>query len=86
MAVDTVAIGAASVSKQTLCAVSKVSDDLNTEPNSGLLGMAFGTIAQASNTTTTFFENLLEKKALAASVFSVHMTRGKEEGSEVSVA
>ncbi|KAL1939923.1 hypothetical protein VTO73DRAFT_9623 [Trametes versicolor] len=83
VAVDTVAIGAASVAKQTMCAVSKVSDDLNTEPNSGLLGMAFGTIAQASNRTTTFFENLLEKKALAASVFSVHMTRGKEEGSEV---
>ncbi|KAI0630244.1 aspartic peptidase domain-containing protein [Trametes polyzona] len=67
---DTVGIGNTAVANQTFCAVTKVSNDLDDEPVSGLLGLAFGSIAQASN-DSTFFENLLESKALAASVFSV---------------
>ncbi|KAI0355595.1 acid protease [Trametes cingulata] len=81
LSVDSVAVGPAMVPKQTFCAVHKVSDDLDEEPNSGLLGLAFGSIAQSGK--PTFFENLLAEKKLAASVFSVHLTRGKERGSEV---
>ncbi|KAI0374156.1 acid protease [Pilatotrama ljubarskyi] len=81
LSVDSVAVGQATVPKQTFCAVHKVSDDLDEEPNSGLLGLAFGSIAQSGK--STFFENLLAEKKLAASVFSVHLTRGKERGSEV---
>ncbi|KAI0820010.1 acid protease [Trametes gibbosa] len=83
LAYDTVAVGTAMVPQQAFCAVTEVSNDLDAEPNSGLLGLAFGSIAQASNSSNTFFENLLEQKALAASVFSVHLTRGVEKGSEV---
>ena len=57
------------------------SSDLNDEPNSGLLGMAFGSIAQSGK--PTFFENLLAQKRLAQSVFSVHLTRTRETGSQV---
>ncbi|KAH9847155.1 acid protease [Lenzites betulinus] len=83
LASDTVAVGTAAVPQQTFCAVTSVSSDLDSEPNSGLLGLAFGTIAQAKNNSVTFFENLLEQKALTASIFSVHLTRGVEKGSEV---
>ena len=53
-------------------------------PSNGLLGMAFGTIA-ASN-VPTFFENLLTQKKLSAGMFSIHMQRGQEDGSEVRAA
>lgn len=43
--------------------------------------MAFGTIAQSQK--PTFFENLMTQKKVAAGIFSVHLTRGKEQGSEV---
>ena len=66
---------------QTFCAVRKESSDLNDEPNSGLLGMAFGSIAESGR--PTFFENLLAQKQLAQSIFSVHLTRTLETGSQV---
>ncbi|EJF65495.1 acid protease [Dichomitus squalens LYAD-421 SS1] len=81
LATDIVGLGTASVSGQTFCAVRKESSDLNDEPNSGLLGMAFGSIAQSGK--ATFFENLLAQKQLAQSVFSVHLTRTRETGSQV---
>ena len=43
--------------------------------------MAFGTIAQSGS--PTFFENLMAQKKVAAGIFSVHLTRGREQGSEV---
>lgn len=74
-------IGPAGVRGQTFCAVRKESSDLNDEPNSGLLGMAFGSIAETGR--PTFFENLLAGKKLAQSIFSVHLTRTRETGSQV---
>ncbi|KAI8972245.1 aspartic peptidase domain-containing protein [Trametes punicea] len=81
LAEDTVAVGPVGVSHQTFCAAHTVSDDFDEEPSSGLLGLAFGSIAESGK--PTFFENLLAEKKLAASVFSVHLTRGKPKGSEV---
>ncbi|KAH9892463.1 acid protease [Cubamyces lactineus] len=81
LAQDSVSVGPIGVDKQTFCAVHKVSEDLNQEPNSGLLGLAFGSIAQSGK--PTFFENLLAEKKLSASIFSVHLTRLRERGSEV---
>ncbi|KAI1795702.1 acid protease [Ganoderma leucocontextum] len=81
LATDIVGIGPATVRGQTFCAVRKESSDLNDEPNSGLLGMAFGSISEMGR--PTFFENLLAQKQLAQSIFSVHLTRTRETGSQV---
>ncbi|KAI0329693.1 acid protease [Cubamyces sp. BRFM 1775] len=81
LAQDTVSVGPIGVNNQTFCAVHKVSEDLNQEPNSGLLGLAFGSIAQSGK--PTLFENLLAQKKLSASIFSVHLTRLSQRGSEV---
>ncbi|KAI0645583.1 aspartic peptidase domain-containing protein [Trametes meyenii] len=79
--VVTISGSAATIQNQTFCAVHKVSDDLDQEPISGILGLAFGSISACGK--PTFFENLLTEKKLAASIFSVHLTRGKESGSQV---
>ncbi|KAJ8473786.1 hypothetical protein ONZ51_g7647 [Trametes cubensis] len=81
LAQDSVSVGPVGVNNQTFCAIHKVSEDLNEEPNSGLLGLAFGSIAQSGK--PTFFENLLAEKKLSSSIFSVHLTRLSERGSEV---
>ncbi|RPD78819.1 acid protease [Lentinus tigrinus ALCF2SS1-7] len=78
---DTVSIGSLTVQKQAFCAVYKVSSDFNDQPISGLLGLAFRTIATIQQ--PTFFENLLAQKKLAKSMFSMHMARGQPDGSEV---
>ena len=61
--------------------MSKLSDDFNEYPSSGLIGLAFGTIAQSQK--PTFFERLIQDKKVAAPLFSVHLTRNQETGSEV---
>lgn len=60
-----------------------VSDEFGSEPNDGLMGMGFGTIA--SSKKPTFFENLLLTHAIETPIFSVHLERGKEDGSQVSL-
>jgi hypothetical protein len=77
-----VSIGSLAVAAQTFGAVSYESDDFNDAPNDGLIGLAFGTIAQSKK--PTFFENLIEAKKVAAPLFSVHLTRNQASGSEVS--
>ena len=71
------------VEGQTFGAVRSESSDFNEYPNDGLLGMAFGTIAQSKK--PTFFENLIHQRKLAAPSFSVHLARNQEIGSEVCV-
>lgn len=82
LATDVVSIGGLTVGNQAFGAVSSESEDFNSYPNSGLLGMAFGTIAQSKK--ATIFENLVAEKKLAAPLFSVHLGRNQETGSEVS--
>jgi hypothetical protein len=79
---DVIAIGNLAVAAQSFGAVSYESDDFNDAPNDGLIGLAFGTIAQSKK--PTFFENLIEAKKVAAPLFSVHLTRNQASGSEVS--
>ena len=79
---DVVSVGPLSVHNQTFCAARHESADFAAAPASGLLGLAFGAIAASGQ--PTFFENLLAGKQLAQSVFSVHLTRKRETGSEAS--
>ncbi|KAJ3489125.1 hypothetical protein NLI96_g2352 [Meripilus lineatus] len=81
LAQETVSVGELKVDGQNFIAANVVSDQFASEPNSGLLGLAFGTIA--SSKKPTFFENLLIDHAIDAPIFSVHLTRFKEEGSQV---
>ncbi|KAJ3499805.1 hypothetical protein NLJ89_g10055 [Agrocybe chaxingu] len=81
LAKDVVSIQSLSVQNQAFGAASRVSDDFNGYPNSGLLGLAFSTIAASKQ--PTFFENLIRNKQLAAPIFSVYLARNEESGSEV---
>ena len=82
LATDVVSLAGLTVPEQAFGAVSSESDEFNGYPNSGLLGIAFGTIAQSKR--PTFFENLMSEKRVAAPLFSVHFGRNQETGSEVS--
>ena len=70
-----------SIDNQKFGAVISKSGDFNNYPNSGILGLAFSSIAASGQ--LTFIENLIMKERLAAPLFSVHLERGKEIGSEV---
>ena len=51
-------------------------------PSSGLIGLAFSSISRMN--APTLFERLLANHKLAAGIFSTHLTRGQEDGSQVS--
>lgn len=72
------------VQEQAFGAVSYESDNYYEYPSSGLLGLAFGSIASIDE--PTFFENLLSSHQLEFAMFGVHLTRGVAEGSSVSDA
>lgn len=50
-------------------------------PSSGLIGLAFSSISRMN--APNFFESLLAARKLAAPIFSTHLTRGREDGSQV---
>ncbi|KAF8894126.1 aspartic peptidase domain-containing protein [Infundibulicybe gibba] len=81
LAVDVVSIGGLSVNEQTFLAVDTELDGFSGFPPDGLIGMAFGSISQSSQ--PTFFENLIRTGKVAAPMFSVHLARDSETGSEV---
>lgn len=81
LATDVVAVQGLSVKQQAFGTVSIESDSFSEFPNSGLLGVAFSSISASKQ--KTLVENLIEDKQLAAPMFSVHLTRGQETGSEV---
>lgn len=78
---DVVFVAGLSVAGQAFISVNNKSDEFNRQPNDGLIGMAFGTIAQSRQ--STFFENLIKERKLAAPLFSVHLSRHEERGSSV---
>ncbi|KAI0085144.1 aspartic peptidase domain-containing protein [Irpex rosettiformis] len=78
---DTVSLGSLSVDQQHFIAVRTESEDFMEYPSSGLLGLAFKSISQMN--TPNFFENLLSARKLAAGIFSIHLTRGQEDGSQI---
>jgi len=72
------------IQNQSFIIVSSESDDFKYEPNDGLIGMGFSSIAQSRS--PTFFENLIQTRAIAEPMFSLHVTRGLVSGSEVGVS
>jgi len=78
---DVVSIAGLTVAGQAFGAVSARSDNMDKQPNDGLIGMAFGTIAQSRR--PTFFESLIAQRKLPAPLFSVHLSRHEESGSSV---
>ncbi|KAH8107980.1 acid protease [Cristinia sonorae] len=78
---DVVSAGPLSVNDQYFGAVSVESDNFNSDPNSGLIGLAFGTIATSKQ--PTFFEGLLATHQIEFPIFSVHLTRKQIDGSEI---
>jgi hypothetical protein len=78
-----VSLSGLSVSNQAFGAITDLSEEFNSYPNSGLLGLAFGTIARSKQ--PTFLERLILEKKLAAPLFSVHLARNEASGSEICV-
>ncbi|KAI0256411.1 aspartic peptidase domain-containing protein [Lactifluus subvellereus] len=78
---DVVSIAGLTIANQAFGAVNNRSEEFGKQPNDGLIGMAFGTIAQCQQ--PTFFENLIKARKLPAPLFSVHLSRHAEEGSSV---
>ncbi|KAG8983794.1 hypothetical protein FRB90_005765, partial [Tulasnella sp. 427] len=58
LAQDRVSVGTLVVDNQYFGAVDQESDDFNDEPNDGLIGMAFSSVATSGQ--PTFFENLIK--------------------------
>ncbi|KAG8715863.1 hypothetical protein FRC09_016226 [Ceratobasidium sp. 395] len=83
LAQDRVTVGNLVVENQHIGAATDVSEDFRGSPASGVLGMAFGSISTIKK--PTFFENLLANTQVTAPLFSVHLTRGKEQGSELCI-
>ncbi|KAF7361948.1 Acid protease [Mycena venus] len=78
---ETVSIGGLEVQDQWFGGVSEVSGDFNNLPNDGLVGLAFGSIAQCGK--PTIFENLIANGKVSPSIFSVHLARhgGRDDSS-----
>ena len=80
---DVVSIAGLTVAGQAFGAVGARSDEMDKQPNDGLIGLAFGTIAQSRR--PTFFESLIAQRKLPAPLFSVHLSRQEKGGSSVRV-
>ena len=78
---DVVSIAGLTIANQAFGAVNNRSEEFGKQPNDGLIGMAFGTIAQCQQ--PTFFENLIKARKLPEPLFSVHLSRHEEKGSSV---
>lgn len=80
-AVDIVTMQGLSIDNQSFGAAMQVSSDFDPYPISGILGMAFSSIAQSRQ--PTFFENLMNR-GLVGRLFAVHLERQNPSGSEAS--
>ncbi|KAI0313898.1 aspartic peptidase domain-containing protein [Amylostereum chailletii] len=78
---DVVSVAGLTVSSQGFGAVSSESSDFDDQPNDGLIGMAFGTIAQSRRATV--FEGLIKERAVKSPLFGIHLERRHAQGSEV---
>lgn len=81
IAQDAVSLGSLKIDQQRFVAVKSESDDFMDYPSSGLIGLAFQSISRMN--APNFFESLLSARKLAAGIFSIHLTRGQEAGSQV---
>ncbi|KAG1746214.1 acid protease [Suillus lakei] len=76
LAYDTISIGGLEIDEAILC-------DFNDDPISGLIGLGFSSIATSGE--PTFFENLIMQEKVSAPFFSVYLTRGKTNGSTITL-
>jgi hypothetical protein len=83
LAQDNVMIGGTNVVGQYFGAVTSESDDFYSNPNSGVLGMAFSSISASGK--PTYFENLMSNRAVANPYFGFHLARRQPQGSSVSL-
>ncbi|KAI4528633.1 acid protease [Schizophyllum commune Loenen D] len=81
VASDMVNIAGLRIEKQTFLAVNSESDDFNSLPSDGLIGLAFPSIAQTKQPTV--LENLYMQGQIKTPTFSVHLERGHDQGSEL---
>jgi len=78
---DVVAIGPLRVDQQHFGAVTYASDHYYDDPIDGILGLAFSTVGSSGK--PTFFENVLKTGQVSNPVFSIHLTRMVEDGSQL---
>ncbi|KAG2150906.1 aspartic peptidase domain-containing protein [Suillus clintonianus] len=83
LAYDTISMGGLKVNNQYFGAVTDVSSNFNVVPISGRLGLSFSSIAMSGK--PTFFENLIMQERVEAPFFSLHLTRGRASGSEITL-
>jgi hypothetical protein len=81
VATENVMIANTAVTGQYIGAVNQESDDFLANPNSGVLGMAFSSISSTGK--PTYFENLINSKAVSAPMFGFHLTRKQASGSQL---
>ncbi|KAF9529319.1 aspartic peptidase domain-containing protein [Crepidotus variabilis] len=80
-ATDIVTLQGLSIANQSFGAVMKATDDFDDFPAmSGIMGMAFSSIAQSGQ--PTLFENLMNS-GKTGKTFAVHLERQKQQGSEL---
>ena len=75
LAQENVNIAGTSVIGQYFGAVNQESEDFFGNPNSGVLGMAFGSIATSGK--PTYFENLMNNKAVNNPLFGFHLAQDR---------
>lgn len=81
---DIVSVAGLGDTKQVFGIVDTESDDFTGYPNSGILGLGFGSISVCGK--PTLFENMMANGQVLAPLFSVHLARNERIGSEVMMA
>ncbi|KAI5121574.1 hypothetical protein M0805_000754 [Coniferiporia weirii] len=81
LGLDVVSLAGLTCGNQTIGLATSESHDFDGYPDSGILGLAFSTIAASGEPTV--FENLMTDGQVDVPFFSVHMAREQKTGSEV---
>lgn len=82
LARDVVTVAGLSVTNQVFAEANETSSIFDSSGSDGIMGMGFRTIA--SSDSPTWFENLVDSKALASNVFSVYLQRAYDLTSQSS--
>ncbi|KAG8912670.1 Type I transmembrane sorting receptor [Tulasnella sp. 408] len=82
LATENISLGGLSVANQSFAIITGSTGNFD-GPNSGLMGLAFPSIAQTK--ATPWFFNLANQGSLASNVFSFYMTRQGADGSELCI-
>ncbi len=81
LAQDSVSLGGIPVPEQYWGAVQSESSDFVRDPISGLMGLAFGSIAASGR--TPYFENLVNTNAVSSPLFSFQLLNKQPTGSQL---